>query len=349
MNNQNSGVAEGGNALKQLYCTPYAACCITHTYVSSRGGNGGAKWQRADSSAALCLLKCNFCYLYLSLLQLIKSTTAVSYINTYRVLYQRTHTTHSPTGKMWVRRAHSFRLCFRRRLLLVSSKQKLNVTWKILRYARKASVTVAKVAAAAARVLRAQRVAQQLACYSIKISALLWRHMQFKQEIQSDCSGQPTLKRVSQQTGGTGWTALATYRQEVPIFVDYAASTAAQWICLLSFVHRALHPHTHLLIHSFIGCSVCSFAHPFAPKYLSCAFRNWLLDTSEVTATAYPRSHCQVFAENLRLLCRVYFTLDLRTTRTCLFSLANSGPAITLTFMMYAHVCAHRTAARATR
>lgn len=252
MNNQNSGVAEGGNALKQLYCTPYAACCITHTYVSSRGGNGGAKWQRADSSAALCLLKCNFCYLYLSFLQLIKSTTAVSYINTYRVLYQRTHTTHSPTGKMWVRRAHSFRLCFRRRLLLVSSKQKLNVAWKILRYARKASVTVAKVAAAAARVLRAQRVAQQLACYSIKISALLWRHMQFKQEIQSDCSGQPTLKRVSQQTGGTGWTALATYRQEVPIFVDYAGSTAAQWICLLSFVHRALHPHTHLLIHSFI-------------------------------------------------------------------------------------------------
>lgn len=125
----------------------------------------------------------------------------------------------------------------------------LNVAWKILRYARKTSVTVATVAAAAPRVLRVQRVVQQLACYSIKISALLWRHMQFKQEIQSDCLELATFERVTLPTGGTGWVALATCRQEVPIFVGYAASTATQWICLLSFVHRAIQAHAPSLIH----------------------------------------------------------------------------------------------------
>lgn len=203
---------------------------------------------------------------------------------------------------------------------------------------------------------------QQLACYELNVShsSLLATQLKFQRFSGDTCSsskksnpiarGSQHLSECHNRPAGRGgplWQP--TGRKCLSSLTMRPRRRHSGFVCFHSCTEHFIRTHIYSFIHSFIGCSVCSFAHPFAPKYLSCAFRNWLLDTSEVTATAYPRSHCQVFAENLRLLCRVYFTLDLRTTRTCLFSLANSGPAITLTFMMYAHVCAHRTAARATR
>lgn len=163
-----------------------------------------------------------------------------------------------------------------------------------------------------------QSLQQHLACYEFNVSysSSLATQLKFQRFSGDTCSSSKKSNPIAwswqhlsewhcrpEGRGGSLWQPAG--RKCLSSLAMRPRRLHSGFVCFHSCTEQFKRTHLHSFINSFMGCTVCSFAHPIAPKYLSCAFRNWLLGTSEVTAAACSHSYCQVYAENLRLLCCV--------------------------------------------